>query len=88
MVSDKVNLLQVANRALLAAGHNVTNSRDSTRPTTPGGTMDGTSTAETSLDDDALCDWQLDFEGLELYESNNQLSRKLIKYSRQLKGWG
>ena len=78
-VTDMACLLQAANRALLAAGHSV--SRDVSRSGSPL----VTATAEATVEEDLLVDWQLDLEGIELLEWNNNLSRKLFHYSKQLR---
>ena len=73
-VTEMANLLQAANRALLAAGQSM--SREPSRPTTP---------EHTSIDEDPLGGWHLDLEGIELVECNNNLSKMLLQYSRQLR---
>jgi len=73
-VTEMANLLQAANRALLAAGQSM--SREPSRPTTPD---------QTSIDEDPLGGWQLDLEGIELIECNNNLSKMLLQYSKQLR---
>ena len=76
-VTEMACLLKAANRALIATGQSAT-SRENSRPSSPQELTGGG-------EDDELGEWQLDLEGLELIEWNNNLSRKLVQYSKQLK---
>ena len=80
-VTEMACLLQAANRALLATGGQPASSRENSRPSSPGGGAVNELTGE----EDALGEWQLDLEGIELIEWNNNLSRKLVQYSKQLR---
>ena len=70
-VTEMAGLLQAANRALLVAGQSLS------RPCTP--------ETQDTVEDDLLHEWQLDLEGIELIERNNNLSRRLLEYSKQLR---
>jgi len=95
-VKEMAELLQIANKALLAAG--LTVSRENSRPGTPNQAhrsrspntthsrcgrplSPGTGDISMDMDDnDLLNDWQHDYDGLELIEWNNNLSKKLVQY--------
>jgi len=86
-VKEMAGLLQVANQALLVAGQSI--SRENSRSGTPNIRInsraispqpDGSS-MDLDIDSDLLNDWQHDYDGLELIEWNNNLSKKLMQYA-------
>lgn len=77
-MAELAALLQAANRVMLTGGQNLSTEQNSSRPSSP----------EVSLEDrgeEPGDHWQLDLEGIELVEWNNNLSRRLLQYSRLLK---
>jgi len=76
-LTEMAQLLNTANKALLAT----TNQGDHEGG---GGTKTPVSN-EVSYDEDLLTHWNLDLDGLELVEWNNNLSRKLMQYTKHIR---
>jgi len=79
-LTEMAQLLNTANKALLATTNSNQWDQDQGGRKTPG-------SAEQSydVDEDLLSNWNLDLDGLELVEWNNNLSRKLLLCTKQIR---
>jgi len=80
-LTEMAELLNNANRALLATTNQAGISMEGQQGTVTPPVFSN----DHSYDEDLLTNWNLDLDGIELVEWNNNLSRKLIQYTKQIR---